>query len=138
MPSACPTPRALRFVFALFLGIGASARGSAEAAGCAESLKVTSYTRAGEVTVEVALTSQAPTSVVWAVITDYGQATRFIRHLKRSDAVATGDHSVRVTQTGRAEWGPFGANVQTEYDVHMRPAQLTLEGRLVRGDVKDM
>jgi hypothetical protein len=138
MPLACLVLRASLFVFALFLGSGASAQGAAETTGCAESLKVTSHTRAGEVTVEVALTSRAPAPVVWAVMTDYGQAARFIRHLKRSDAVATGDHSVRVTQTGRAEWGPFGANVQTEYDVHMRPAQLTLEGRLVRGDVKDM
>ena len=138
MPLARVILRALLLACAPCVGIVALAQGAPEANGCAENLQVTSHTHDGEVTVEVAMTSRAPTPVVWAVMTDYGHATRFIRHLKRSDAVATGDHSVRVTQMGRAEWGPFGANVLTEYDVHLRPAQLTLEGRLVRGDVKDM
>lgn len=138
MPMARAALPALLLACAPCAGIGALAQGDTDVSGCAESVQVTSHTHDGEVTVEVTLTSRAPPPVVWAVMTDYGQATRFIRHLKRSDAVATGDHRVRVTQIGRAEWGPFGANVLTEYEVNLRPAQLTLEGRLVRGDVKDM
>lgn len=105
---------------------------------CGGELKVASQVIDGHVLVDVHLSTLAPAKVVWAVMTDYTHATRFIRHLKRSDAVSTGPNSVRVWQTGRASWGPFGADVVTEYDVALQPDALTLEGRLRQGDVKDM
>ena len=120
------------------MGIVALAQGAPEANGCAENLQVTSHTHDGEVTVEVAMTSRAPTPVVWAVMTDYGHATRFIRHLEAKRRCGHWRPQCEGDTNGAGRMGPFGANVLTEYDVHLRPAQLTLEGRLVRGDVKDM
>jgi carbon monoxide dehydrogenase subunit G len=105
---------------------------------CGGALKVRSSHLAGEVRVEVALNTQAKPAVVWDVMTDYANATRFIKHLKRSDAIATGLNTVRVVQVGRASWGPFAADVATDYEVTLQPAAFKLQGRLIQGDVKDM
>ena len=126
------------FSFALFAGVGALAQGTVKGMDCEGELKVTSHTHDGQVTVDVVLTSMAPPQVVWAVMTDYEHATRFIRNLKRSNAVIHANQTMRVTQVGRAEWGPFGADVLTEYDVSLHPDKHTLQGKLVRGDVTDM
>ncbi|GEM_PF-5184204 len=110
----------------------------AESIGCGAELTVSSRVKDGQVVVSVLLATPAPAPVVWAVMTDYGHATQFIRHLTRSEAVRTTDNTLLVTQTGRVTWGPFKADVTTEYHVQLKPAELRLSGQLRQGDVKDM
>jgi hypothetical protein len=71
-------------------------------------------------------------------MTDYANATRFIRYLKRSDAKTTAPDTVQVVQVGLASWGPFSTEVWTDYVVTLQPSAFKLQGKLVQGDIKNM
>lgn len=97
-----------------------------------------SYRNGDKVAVQVSLQLKAPKDVVWAVITDYGNATQFISTLHSSTNRIISDNEQMVYQIGKVVVGPFSLNVHTNYKVHLNPINHKIEGKLVSGDLKSM
>lgn len=105
---------------------------------CQVLLEVSSKRQGGEVEVEVKLKIPSPLNVVWEVMTDYGNAARFIKNLRHSEALLIGPDKYLVKQLGWVGWGKLGTHIQTNYEVQLIPSIHQVSGKLVSGDIKSM
>jgi carbon monoxide dehydrogenase subunit G len=127
---------------ALAVAMAALLPGTLLAAGdadpCRTALEVHSVRQGERVRVDVRLELPVPAPVVWEVMTDYGQAARFIRNLRSSEVQALAPQRQRVRQLGWLGWGGVGVEIRTDYEVRLEPERWRVSGQLVAGDVKSM
>ena len=105
---------------------------------CRTALDVRSMRLGERVRVDVRLELPVPAPVVWEVMTDYGQAARFIRNLRSSEVQTLAPQRQRVRQLGWLGWGGVGVEIRTDYEVKLEPERWRVTGQLVGGDVKSM
>ncbi len=105
---------------------------------CRAVLHVRSARQGELVRVDVRLELPVPAPVVWEVMTDYGQAARFIRNLRSSEVQTLAPQRQRVRQLGWLGWGGVGVEIRTDYEVKLEPERWRVTGHLVGGDVKSM
>lgn len=123
------------FILSAFL-LHASTQLNAQNTSAAEEYK--SYRNGDKIAVQVNLQLKAPKEIVWAVITDYGNATKFISTLHSSSNKIISNNEQMVYQIGKVEVGPFSMNVSTNYKVQLNPTTHKIEGNLISGDLKSM
>lgn len=105
---------------------------------CRTMLDVRSMRQGERVRVDVRLELPVPTPLVWEVMTDYGQAARFIRNLRSSEVQGLAPQRQLVRQLGWVGWGGLGVEIRTDYVVKLEPEHWRVTGQLVGGDVKSM
>lgn len=105
---------------------------------CNTDLEVQSSKEAGLVHVQVRLEVPTDVETAWNVITDYNQASRFVRNVLSSKAVETAPDRRRVEQLGWVGWGKLGVQIRTVYEVTLTPGHWTVRGKLLEGDVQSM
>lgn len=105
---------------------------------CSTALELHSNRLGEQVRVTVRLDVPAPAQVAWEVMTDYGQASRFIRNLRSSSVESLAPQRRRVSQLGWVGWGNVGVEIRTVYDVTLEPERWRVSGKLVSGDVRSM
>lgn len=57
----------------------------------------------------------------WAVLTDFGRMAGFVPHVKKSTVLSRNGRTVRVSQEGQTEVGPFTLNFESVRDIELRP-----------------
>lgn len=127
--------RKLIIVLSTFL-VAASFNLFAQTAATSNEYK--SFRNGEKIAVQVNLQLKAPKETVWAVITDYGNATKFISTLHSSSNKIISNNEQMIYQVGKVEVGPFSLNVHTNYKVHLNPVNYKIEGNLISGDLKSM
>jgi len=105
---------------------------------CRPQLDVRSTRLGNLVRVDVRLELAVPIAVGWETMTDYSHAGRFIRNLRRSEAVALAPDRQLVKQLGWVGWAGVGAEIRTDYEVLLEPARWRLVGTLIAGDARAM
>lgn len=74
---------------------------------------------------------------VWDVLTDFENLPRYISSIRSSKVLVRNDNVLRVSQTGKAGFGPFTFEFQTVREVTLTPFE-KFESRLVEGNMKRM
>ncbi len=97
-----------------------------------------SYRNGDKIAVQVNLHIKATKDIIWAVITDYGNATKFISSLQSSTNTIISSQEQMINQVGKVDVGPFSLNVHTNYKVILNSAQYKIDGNLISGDLKYM
>ncbi|MGH8800209.1 MAG: SRPBCC family protein, partial [Casimicrobiaceae bacterium] len=88
-----------------------------------------------EIVVDVDCPVRAPLSVVWAVLTDYDDMSRFISNLQQSSVQSRAGNVLTVRQTGRATRGPLSFSFDNVREVELHPFT-EIRSRLVSGNLK--
>ncbi|TRZ98079.1 MAG: hypothetical protein D4R84_04290 [Rhodocyclaceae bacterium] len=90
----------------------------------------------GEV-VRVGAEATIPASVreVWDVLTDFENLPRFISNIASSKVLARNGNVLRVSQTGKAGFGPFTFEFQSIRELTLTPFE-HFESRMVEGNMK--
>jgi hypothetical protein len=88
-----------------------------------------------EIVVEVDCPVRAPMQVVWDVLTDYDNMSRFLSHVQYSSVRSRIDNVLTVRQKGRANGGPFSFAFDNVREVELRP-YTEIRSRLISGDLK--
>ena len=88
-----------------------------------------------EIVVEVDCPVRAPLPVVWDVLTDYDNMSRFLSHVQYSGVRGRIDNVLTVRQQGRTNGGPFSFAFDNVREVELRP-YTEIRSRLISGDLK--
>ena len=88
-----------------------------------------------EIVVEVDCPVQAPLPVVWEVLTDYDNMSRFISNIHSSTVRSRVDNMLTVRQTGQSTHGPFTFAFDSLREVTLRPYS-ELHSRLISGNFR--
>ncbi len=88
-----------------------------------------------EIVVEVDCPVRAPLRVVWDVLTDYDNMSRFLSHVQYSSVQGRGDNVLTVRQKGKTTGGPFSFAFDNLREVELRP-YTEIRSRLISGDLK--
>jgi hypothetical protein len=91
--------------------------------------------KGSEVTLDVDCFVLATPQEVWAVITDYGNATRFISNLEKSEIVSRSDDKLLVSQRGTMGLGPFSVTVEATNEIRLQPFE-KLQSRMLKGSMR--
>ena len=86
------------------------------------------------ISVEVRCPVEAPTSVLWDVLTDYDHMARFISNLESSRIDQRVDDLLRVHQKGHASRGPLSISFEIVREIRLVPFN-EIRSRLVSGDL---
>jgi len=90
-----------------------------------------------KIAVEVDCPVDAPSAVVWEVLTDYDHMAQFISNLEYSGVEgATDSNLLRVHQKGQAARGPLTLKFDNVREVELVPHR-EIRSRLIRGDMKE-
>ena len=90
--------------------------------------------KGNEVILDVNCFVRATPQQVWAVVTDYGNASRFISSLEKSEIVSRTDKMLVVSQKGRMGLGPFSVSLETITEIHLTPFE-RLQSRMLSGSM---
>src|SRR5512141_2579654 len=74
-----------------------------------------------EIVVEVDCPVRAPLRVVWSVLTDYDNMSRFLSHVQYSSVHSRVDNVLTVRQKGKTSGGPFSFAFDNLREVELRP-----------------
>lgn len=88
-----------------------------------------------EIVVEVDCPVRAQVQVVWDVLTDYDNMSRFLSHLQYSSVHSRVDNVLTVRQKGRTTGGPFSFAFDNLREVELRP-YTEIRSHLISGDFK--
>ena len=88
-----------------------------------------------EVFVDVDFHVRATPQQVWAVITDYDHATRFISKLEKSVILSRTQDTLLVAQKGYMGWGPFAVPIETVAQIRLTPYE-EIQSHLVSGNMR--
>ena len=72
---------------------------------------------------------------IWAVITDFDHASRFIDKLHESRVISRGPGSMVVAQKGTMGFGPFSMQLETVSEISLIPYE-KIQSRLISGNMK--
>ena len=88
-----------------------------------------------EIVVEVDCPVRAPLRMVWDVLTDYDNMSRFLSHVQYSSVHSRIDNVLTVRQKGKTSGGPFSFAFDNLREVELRP-YTEIRSRLISGDLK--
>ncbi|MEO8303125.1 MAG: SRPBCC family protein [Betaproteobacteria bacterium] len=88
-----------------------------------------------EIVVEADCPVRAPSSVVWEVLTDYDNMSRFLSHVQYSSVRSRIENVLTVRQIGRTSRGPISFAFDNVREVELRP-YTEIRSRLLSGDLK--
>jgi len=86
------------------------------------------------ISVEVRCPVEAPSSILWDVLTDYDHMTRFISNFEYSHVEHRADNVLRVRQSGKASRGPLSISFDNVREIELVPFS-EIRSRLVSGDL---
>lgn len=78
-----------------------------------------------------------PSSVAWAVLTDYESMPRFMDDLQESRVIERDGTRLRLVQRGVTRLGPFAFDYDVEREVVLEPEH-AVHSRALRGNVKKL
>lgn len=85
--------------------------------------------------IDVVVPVRATPEEVWAVITDYDNAARFISNLKSSKVLSRNGPTWTVSQEMVARFGPFSTEINTVRELQLTPHEL-VRSRMLSGNMK--
>ena len=88
----------------------------------------------GEVALDVNCFVRATPQQVWAVLTDYGNATRFISNLEKSEILSKNAETLVVAQKGKMGLGPFSVSLETVTEIRLAPFH-GMQSRMLSGSM---
>ena len=88
-----------------------------------------------EIVVEVDCPVRAPLQMVWDVLTDYDNMSRFLSHVQYSSVRSRIDNVLTVRQRGKTTRGPFSFAFDNVREVVLRPNS-EIRSRLISGELK--
>jgi hypothetical protein len=88
-----------------------------------------------EIVVDVDCPVRASLQVVWDVLTDYDNMSRFLSHVQVSSVHGRVDNVLTVRQKGRTTTGPFSFAFDNVREVELRP-YTEIRSHLISGDLK--
>ena len=117
-------------VFALFLPLASPAHGALTD----EDILVQVRKDGPVISVVVRCPVEAPTSILWDVLTDYDHMAGFISNLEYSHVERRADNLLRVRQSGKATRGPLSFSFDNVREIQLVPFS-EIRSRLVSGDL---
>jgi hypothetical protein len=87
------------------------------------------------IAVDVDCPVNAPSSIVWEVLTDYDHMAQFTSNLEYSGVESRLDNMLRVHQKGQASRGPLTLKFDNMREVELVPYR-EIRSRLISGDMK--
>jgi hypothetical protein len=124
--------RASRWLLACFLAVTI---GQAWADGSEQDIVVHARKEGPEIIVDVDCPVRAPVRMVWDVLTDYDNMSRFISNLHYSGIQQRVANVLRVRQSGKATRGPLTIAFDNVREVELFPLT-EVRSRLISGDLK--
>jgi len=88
-----------------------------------------------EIVVDADCPVRAPLQVVWDVLTDYDNMSRFLSHVQYSVVQGRVDNVLKVRQKGTTAGGPFSFAFDNVREVELRP-NTEIRSHLISGDLK--
>lgn len=88
-----------------------------------------------QVGVDVDCPVDAPASIVWEVLTDYGHMAQFVSNLEHSAIEDSAGDVLRVRQKGKASRGPLTLTFENVREVELVPRR-EIRSRLISGDLE--
>jgi hypothetical protein len=89
-----------------------------------------------KIAVDVDCPVDAPSAVVWEVLTDYRHMAQFISNLEYSGVENAAGNVLHVHQKGKASRGPLTLKFDNVREVELVPER-EIRSRLIRGDMKE-
>jgi carbon monoxide dehydrogenase subunit G len=117
------------------LALGATLLGAPAAASEDPDIDVNVLVQGPEVTVDVNFLVPATQQEVWAVLTDYDNASRFITNLEKSAILSRSTDMMVVSQKGTVSLGPFVVTVDSVSEIRLKPPE-TMQSRMLSGSMK--
>lgn len=105
--------------------------------GPADDIKVVVQRKGEEVLVDAEFPVSATPQEAWAVMTDFGHMAEFISNLQASSVIDRSADTVRVSQKGKAAYGPMSFSFDTIREIHLTPYE-KIQSRLISGSMKKL
>lgn len=132
-PKSPTARRCAQTLLALLAALWLCAARAEPAAG--EDIEVQVEIAGDVVHIDTSLHVEATPQEVWAVITDYDNATGFISDLDASRVLSREGDTMRVYQKGKAKFGPFSFPVESVREIRLAPFVST-QSHMVSGSMK--
>ena len=129
-----PGARFLGALLALALVATSQSRGAAPTSPAAD-IAVEVHLEGPEVVVRVDCPVRAPHAIVWEVLTDYNNMSRFVTNLKVSELRARDGNTLQVYQKGDAQRGLLAFSFENLREIRLVPQQ-EIRSRLISGTLK--
>lgn len=131
-------PHRRRFLCLAVLALPALALGAEGAAAPAVGEDDVSVDyRDGTYTTRATFSAPVPLATAWDVLTDFEHMADFVPNLESSKILSREGNVWRVSQQGKADFGPFSFRFESERRIELRPRQQIL-ARALSGSAKYM
>ena len=121
-------------IFAVTFLLGIASPPSVAAETCGE-IMVRVDIKGEFVRVDVETVVPATTNQVWTVLTDFEHLPQFISNITSSKILSRDGNVVRVSQSGKTNFGPFTFEFQSIREITLSPF-VKFESRMVSGNMK--
>ena len=75
----------------------------------------------GGFSIDLTMHARVPISLAWAVLTDFDHMAEFIPNLSHSQVLHRTENLLRISQRGKAHWGPLTMNFESVREVTLVP-----------------
>lgn len=75
----------------------------------------------GGFSIDLVMHAPAPPAIAWAVLTDFDHMAEFIPNLTHSQVLQRVENLLKISQKGKAHWGPLTMNFESLREVTLLP-----------------
>jgi carbon monoxide dehydrogenase subunit G len=108
-------------LLALGLACSSPARAADEPPPVVAEREVNVQREGNSFSIDLVMQARVPPAVAWAVLTDFDHMAEFIPNLSHSQVLQRNENVLKISQKGKAHWGPLTMNFESLREVTLLP-----------------